>query len=114
MRLKLPRSRKPSFDESRTRQGSLFGLRSRLVTRLARLFVITRFERRPWGTGKPDIFSPRMFPTAPGIKLLTSCVTGHWDQVSAADRTHAVKQMPRDDCPRRYSNDGNREPISSS
>jgi hypothetical protein len=37
LRRKLPRSRKPSFEESRTRQGSLFWLRSRLMTRLASL-----------------------------------------------------------------------------
>src|SRR6267378_4445756 len=54
---KLPRSRKPSIEESRTRQGSLFGLRSRLTTRLARLFDTTRFERRALGTGKVGILS---------------------------------------------------------
>jgi len=43
---KLPRRRKPSFEESSTRQGSLFGLRSRLMTRLARLLDATRFDRR--------------------------------------------------------------------
>ena len=54
---KLPRSRKPSIEESRTRQGSLFGLRSRSTTRLARLFDTTRFERRALGTGKVGILS---------------------------------------------------------
>src|SRR5260370_17970136 len=54
---KLPRSRKPSIEESRTRQGSLFGLRSRLTTRLARLFDTTRFEWRALGTGKVGILS---------------------------------------------------------
>jgi hypothetical protein len=37
--------------------GSLFGLRSRLTTRLARLFDTTRFERRALGTGKVGILS---------------------------------------------------------
>src|SRR5258708_18419942 len=55
LRSKLPRNWKPSFEESRTRQGSLFGLRSRLMTRLARLFDTTRFERRGLRTGKLGI-----------------------------------------------------------
>jgi len=37
--------------------GSLFGLRSRLMTRLARLFDTKRFERRALGTGKLGILS---------------------------------------------------------
>src|SRR6267378_932581 len=55
IRWKLPRSRKPSFEESRARHGSLFGLRSRLMTNLARLFDSTRFERRALKTGKLGI-----------------------------------------------------------
>ena len=62
--MELPRSRKPSLEESRTRQGSLFWLRSRLMTRLARLFDISRFERRPSGTGKLGILSP------PGLEMM--------------------------------------------
>src|SRR5258706_11774027 len=58
LRWKLPRSRKPSFEESTTRQGSLFWSRSRLMTTLARFFDITRFERRPLGTGKLGTLSP--------------------------------------------------------
>jgi len=57
LRSKLPRNRKPFFEESRTRQGSLFGLRSRLITRLARLFDTTRFDRRALVTGKLGILS---------------------------------------------------------
>jgi hypothetical protein len=47
----------PPMEESRTRQGSLFGLRSRLTIWLARLFDTTRFERRALGTGKVSILS---------------------------------------------------------
>src|SRR5258708_33818302 len=57
LRSKLPRSRKPSFEESRTRQGGLFALRSRLMTRLARLFNTKPFERRALGPGTQDILS---------------------------------------------------------
>src|SRR5437879_10864913 len=58
LRSKLPRSRKPPFEESTTRQGSLLGLRSRLMIRLAGLFDISRFELRPWGTRKPGTLHP--------------------------------------------------------
>jgi hypothetical protein len=39
----IPRSRKPSLDESTTKQGTLFWFASRLMTRLARCFRMTRF-----------------------------------------------------------------------
>ena len=57
LRSKLARSRKPSFEESRMRQGTLFGLRSKLMIRLARLFDTKRFERRALRTGKLGILS---------------------------------------------------------
>ena len=45
------------IEESRIRQGSLFGLRSRLTTRLARLFDTTGVERRALGKRKVGILS---------------------------------------------------------
>src|SRR5260370_1214773 len=57
-RWKLLRRRNPNFEESRTRQGSRFWLRSRLTTRLARALERMRLERRPSGIGKLGIVGP--------------------------------------------------------
>ena len=48
-------------------QGSLFGFQSRSMTRLARLLDITRFERRPLGTGTLGTYYP-----GPGIRYIHS------------------------------------------
>jgi hypothetical protein len=44
--LKVPMSLNPSAELSTMRQGSLFGIRSRLTTRLAPFFRTIRFDRR--------------------------------------------------------------------
>src|SRR5579859_5783435 len=64
------RSRKPSLEESSTRHGNLFGLRSGLTTRLARLLDDTRFERRALNTEGPDPLDALNFPNAPYDKPL--------------------------------------------
>jgi hypothetical protein len=43
------------------RHGCIFGIPSRVVTRLARFLDTTRVERRPWGTARLSILSPRCF-----------------------------------------------------
>src|SRR5208337_5580574 len=55
---KLTRSRNPSFEESRTRHGSLFGLRAKSNTRLARCFACTRCERRVLGPENAGTCAP--------------------------------------------------------
>lgn len=64
-----------------------------LMTRLAHLFDVTRFERRPWGTEKLSIRSPRKLRDWADTKLSISCFTAHCDKVSAADRA-PIKQIP--------------------
>lgn len=81
---KVPRRRKPSLEESSTRQGSLFGLRSKLTIRLAGRLDIKRFDRRALETGKLGIFLTSSVPLkcSDGTRELVSCEMGKVDQVS--------------------------------
>jgi hypothetical protein len=69
-------------------------LRYKLMIRLARLFDIARFERRPWGQESRAFFHLASCRAALSFEQPISRVTAHLDEISVADCMRALKQIP--------------------